>query len=102
MAVQFSARFEKKDSSILLTRTFNGEETEDVTEDIAHLKDIYVVKDWRDPAISIKVGRALFSLLNGEHNIFELRCVFDPKLRFRSKVCAQIIVCQYLAIGQSL
>ncbi|MGC1122969.1 MAG: tetratricopeptide repeat protein, partial [Candidatus Methanofastidiosia archaeon] len=71
MAVHFYARFEKKSGSILLTRTFNEEETEDVTEDIARLKDMYVVKDWRDPIISIKVGKALFSLLNGETNIFE-------------------------------
>lgn len=35
MAVHFYARFEKKNGSIQLTKTFNGEETEDVTEDIA-------------------------------------------------------------------
>jgi tetratricopeptide (TPR) repeat protein len=71
MAVHFYARFEKKNGSILLTRAFNEEETEDVAENIAHLKDICTLKDWRDPIISIEVGRALFSLLNGKRNILQ-------------------------------
>ncbi|MGC1119890.1 MAG: tetratricopeptide repeat protein [Candidatus Methanofastidiosia archaeon] len=68
--IQYYVRFQKENGSIVLTRTFNGkEDTSDVTEDIARLEDMYKITGWSEPENSLKVGKALFSLLNSKNNL---------------------------------
>jgi hypothetical protein len=57
MSVQYYAKFEKKNNSILLTRTLEKRETVDITQDIGHLEDMYGVVGWNNPAISTQLEK---------------------------------------------